>query len=159
MTLSDQKLSRRHLGLAAAGAALAPLVAGAPALANGDEAAIKANIETFRTAMIAKDTKKLAELVSDDLSYGHSAGVIENKAQFLKAVDERKATVKKLEYPDIKIQVNGSSAIARHIWESENELNGKTTQTRIGVIQVWQKGADGKWKIYARQAHIFPPKA
>ena len=54
--------------------------------------------------------------------------------------------------------MNGNLAIARHIWESENELDGKTTQTRIGVIQVWQKGADGKWKIYARQAHIFPPK-
>lgn len=152
------KLSRRHLGLAAAGAALAPVVASSVALANGDEAAIKANIETFRKSMFDKDTKALAELVSDDLNYGHSAGVIENKEQFLKAVDARKATMKKLEYSDIKVQVNGSSAIARHIWESENELDGKTTQTRIGVIQVWQKGTDGKWKIYARQAHIFPPK-
>ena len=152
------KLSRRHLGLAAAGAALAPVVAGTAVLANDDEAAIKANIETFRTAMLGKDTAKLAELASDDLNYGHSAGVIENKDQFLQAVAARKATMKKLEYPDISVQVNGNSAIARHIWESENELDGKTTQTRIGVIQVWQKGADGKWKIYARQAHIFPPK-
>lgn len=152
------KLSRRHLGLAAAGAALAPVVASTVAHANGDEAAIKANIEAFRAAMFAKDTKALAELVSDDLNYGHSAGVIENKAEFLKAVDNRKATMKKLEYSDIKIQVNGNSAVARHIWESENELDGKTTQTRIGVFQVWQKGADGKWKIYGRQAHIFPPK-
>ncbi len=152
------KLSRRHLGLAAAGAALAPVVASSVALANGDEAAIKANIEAFRKAMFAKDTKALAELVSEDLNYGHSAGKIENKGEFLKAVADNKAVPKKLEYSDIRVQVNGNSAVARHIWESENELDGKTTQTRIGVFQVWQKGADGKWKIYGRQAHIFPPK-
>jgi len=153
------KLSRRHLSLAAAGAALAPVFASTAVFANGDEAAIKANIETFRTAMFGKDTAKLAALVSNDLNYGHSAGVIENKDQFLKGVAERKATMKKLEYSDIRVQVNGNLAVARHIWESESELDGKTTQTRIGVVQVWQKGADGKWMIYARQAHIFPPKA
>lgn len=152
------KLSRRHLGLAAAGAALAPVIAGTPALANGDEVAIKANIEAFRAAMFARDTKKLAELVSEDLNYGHSAGRIENKAEFLKAVTDNKSKPKKLEFPDIKVQVNGNSAVARHIWDSENELDGKVTQTRIGVFQVWQKSADGKWKIYGRQAHIFPPK-
>lgn len=151
-------LSRRNLGFAAAGAALAPMLASAPALANGDEAVIKANIEAFRAAMFVRDTKKLAELVSDDVNYGHSAGRIENKAAFLKAVAENKSKAKKLEYSDIKIQVNGNSAVARHIWESENELDGKTTQTRIGIFQVWLKGADGKWKIYGRQAHIFPPK-
>ncbi len=153
------KLTRRHLALAAAGAALVPIVASAPVLANAaDEAAITANIETFRAAMFAKDTAKLGDLVADGLNYGHSAGVVENKAQFLAAVAARKATMKALKYSDIKVQVNGTSAVARHIWESENELDGKTTQTRIGVFQVWQKAADGKWKIYARQAHIFPPK-
>ena len=153
------KLTRRHIALAAAGAVLAPVVAAAPALAQAaDEAAITANIEAFRAAFFAKDTAKLTDLVADTVSYGHSAGVIENKAQFLKAVAERKTVMKSLKFPDAKIQVNGSSAIVRHIWESESELDGKTTQTRIGVIQVWQKQADGKWMIYARQAHIFPPK-
>lgn len=151
-------LSRRYLGLVA-GAALAAIAASVPAMAQqADEAAITANIEKFRVAMIAKDTKTLAGLVADGLNYGHSAGVIENKEQFLKAVEGRKATVKSLKYPDIKVQVNGNTAVARHIWESENELDGKTTQTRIGVMQVWLKGADGAWKIYGRQAHIFPPK-
>ena len=151
-------ISRRMLTLVAAATAAIPALGIGPALANGDEEAIKANIEAFRVAMIAKDTAKLGELVADGLNYGHSAGVIENKAEFLAAVAARKAVIKSLKYPDIKVQVNGSSAVARHIWESENELDGKTTLTRIGVMQVWQKGADGKWKIYGRQAHIFPPK-
>lgn len=151
-------ISRRMLTLAAGAAVLSTLGIG-PVVANGpDEAAITANIETFRAAMFAKDTAKLGDLVADGLNYGHSAGVVENKAQFLKAVSERKATMKALKYSDIKVQVNGTSAVARHIWESESELDGKTTNTRIGVFQVWLKGADGKWKIYGRQAHIFPPK-
>ena len=46
-------------------------------------------------------------------------------------------------------------AIARHFYESESEEAGKTTAIKIGVLQVWQK-QDGKWKLYARQAHILP---
>jgi uncharacterized protein (TIGR02246 family) len=154
-------LTRRQLALATAatGLAAAPIAISGGALAAGeDEAAIRANIETFRKATIAKDTKTLGDLVAESLSYGHSAGRIENKQQFLANLAANKAVTKVLNYPDIVVQVNGPSAIVRHIWESESELDGKTNKIRIGVMQVWQKGADGKWRIYARQAHIFPPK-
>jgi ketosteroid isomerase-like protein len=156
MSTTRRSLAKAAAGAVAATAILQTLPAGAQ---SGDEAAIKANIETFRAAMLAKDTAKLGELVADGLNYGHSAGVVENKEEFLKAVAARKAVMKALKYSDIKVQVNGGVAVARHIWESESELDGKQSQTRIGVFQVWQKQADGKWKIYGRQAHIFPPKA
>lgn len=147
-------LTRRELSRAAAAAMLAAggLTAG-PALAQaGDEAAIAANIEAFRVAYLAKDMAKLNDLLADTLNYGHSAGRIENKAEFGAALQASKAVLKALNYSDVKVQVNGGSAVARHTWESESELDGKTTQTKIGVMQVWQKQADGKWKLYARQA-------
>ncbi len=62
----------------------------------------------------------------------------------------RKGVMKSLKFSDIKIDVSGSSAIVRHIWESEAEAEGKATQTKISVLQVWQKSGD-LWKIYARQ--------
>ena len=51
--------------------------------------------------------------------------------------------------------VAGNAAIARHIWLSESELDGKATTTRIGVLQVWQK-QDGDWKLLARQGFSLP---
>lgn len=150
--------TRRSLAKVAAGAIAAAAVARTlPAAAqSGDAATITAHIETFRAAFLGKDTGKLAGLVTETLNYGHSGGVIEDKAAFLKAVTDRKAMMKSLKYSDVAVQVNGNSAVARHIWESESEADGKTTQTKVGVMQVWQKQADGTWLIYARQAFRLP---
>ena len=67
----------------------------------------------------------------------------------------RKAVVKSLKFTEPKMAIHGATAIARHFYESESEEAGKTTKIKIGVLQVWQK-TDGKWKLYARQAHILP---
>jgi ketosteroid isomerase-like protein len=64
----------------------------------------------------------------------------------------RKATVKSINFPDLKIAVAGDAAIARHIYESESETDGKPSRVRIGSLQVWQKQG-GNWKLLARQGY------
>ena len=49
---------------------------------SGDETAVNQAVEAMRKAMVEADKAKLEELVADQLSYGHSAGVVENKEQF-----------------------------------------------------------------------------
>ena len=65
-------------------------------------------------------------------------------------IPESQATVKSVDFPELKIAVAGDTAISRHLWVSESELDGKTTNTKIGVIECWHKqGAD--WKLLGRQ--------
>jgi hypothetical protein len=52
----------------------------------------------------------------------------------------------------------GPEPIPRHLWVSESELDGKVTNTKIGVMQVWQK-QDGGWKLLARASWRLPPPA
>src|SRR5436305_826040 len=87
---------------------------------------------------------------AEQLSYGHSDGNVENKAQFIEGVMTRKAIVKSLTLSDHTIAVVGTDAIARHRLASESETDGKLTSTKIGVLQVWQK-QDGTWQLLARQ--------
>jgi len=47
------------------------------------------------------------------------------------------------------------AAIARHIYLSQSELDGKATITRIGALRVWQE-QDGGWKLLARQGFRLP---
>ena len=145
--------TRRAIGFTAIGAvAAAALVDATTVIANpAEEAAVAARVETLREATFKADKAQLEELASAALSYGHSAGVVENRAQFVAAVVGRKNIVKSLKWTDVKITVTGNTAVVRHGWESVNELDGKTTETKIGVLQVWQK-FDGKWQLYARQA-------
>lgn len=142
--------------LAAAGVlaiGTAKLFLGSPAHAEaGDDAAVKQNVEALREALLKADKAQLERLTAEQLSYGHSDGRVQNKAEFIDGVMTRKATVKSLNFPDLKIAVAGDAAIARHLYESESEMDGKTTNTKIGTLEVWQKQG-GNWKLLARQAY------
>ena len=151
------KLSRRHL--AAAGA----LVLSAPTLirsvhAQSADMTVKNAVEELRTAWLKQDKAKIESLTAEQLSYSHSDARLEDKAKFIDGVMTRKATFKSLEWPELTVQVVGNNAVVRHLWVSESELEGKVTNTKIGVIQVWQK-QDGGWKLLARASWRLPPPA
>ena len=91
-------------------------------------------------------------LVSDQLSYGHSAGKIENKKEFVEVIATKKTVYKSIELTNQTVAVAGNNAIVRHAWESESGTgDGKWNVSKIGVLQVWQKEPSG-WKLLARQA-------
>jgi ketosteroid isomerase-like protein len=147
-------LTRRNLARASAATIGAvSLLRGAAAFADAsDEAAVKQNVEALRKALLAADKTQLEGLASDQLSYGHSSGKVQNKAQFIDGVVNRKAVVKSLTFPDLTVAVSGDAAIARHLYAAESESDGKTNNVRIGVLAVWQK-QDGGWKLLARQGY------
>jgi ketosteroid isomerase-like protein len=142
------------LAVAGALAISAPsLLSGPPAFAEtSDEAAVKQNVEALREALLKADKAQLERLSAEQLSYGHSDGRVQNKPEFIDGVMTRKATVKSINFPDLKIAVAGDAAIARHIYESESETDGKPSRVRIGSLQVWQKQG-GNWKLLARQGY------
>ncbi|HJQ59631.1 MAG TPA: nuclear transport factor 2 family protein [Vineibacter sp.] len=144
---------RRHLtlaGIVVLGAA--GLVSGAPSFAQaGDEAAVKQAVEALRKAMIAGDRAQLEALVADQLSYGHSGGVVETKQQFVDIVSSKKTVYKTITLSDDSVVVAGSNAIARHVFSVEFETEGKPGAAKVGVMQVWTKQGTS-WKLLARQA-------
>jgi ketosteroid isomerase-like protein len=146
------RLTRRHLAIAGAAAlATANLLHNSAVHADAaDEAAVKENVEALRKALLAADKAQLEQLTADQLSYGHSDGKVQTKAQFVDGVIGRKAVVKSLAFPELTVAVAGDAAITRHIYASESETDGKPNNVRIGVLAVWQK-QDGSWKLLARQ--------
>jgi ketosteroid isomerase-like protein len=148
------KLSRRDLAAAGAFAlGAASLLHSAPTQAEAaDETALNQAVEALRKASLVPDKAKLEQLFSDQMSYGHSGGKVENKAEVINGMVNRKSVVKSLDFPELKIAVVGNSAVARHLYVSESEMEGKPTSTKIGVLQVWQK-QDGNWKLLARQGY------
>ena len=150
-------VSRRGLAVAGACAVVAPgLVLSAFTGADAsDEAAVTEGVEILRKGLLEADRTKLEQVASAQISYGHSDGRVETKEQFIHAVTTRKQVVKSLAFPELKVAVVGDAAVARHIYLSESELEGKATTTRIGALQVWQK-QNGSWKLLARQGFRLP---
>ena len=150
-------LTRRDL--AAAGAfALGATTLIVPAMAATDDEAVKHAVEALRKAILAQDKAKLETLTAEQLSYSHSDARVEDKAKFIDGVMTRKAVVKSIDFPDLTVAIAGNNAIVRHLWVSESELDGKVTNTKIGVLQVWQK-QDSGWKLLARAAYRLPQPA
>jgi ketosteroid isomerase-like protein len=144
-------LTRRHLALAGAAAlGTSRLLAGTPAFADSAEDVSQA-VEALRKAMLAADAAQLSALVHDRLSYGHSSGKLQDKADFIDVIVSKKTIYKSITLSEPGVAVVGNNAIARHVFDGETESDGKLGSAHIGVLQVWLK--DGSWKLLARQAY------
>jgi ketosteroid isomerase-like protein len=147
------EITRRDLAVAGALALSASALVGTTAArAETDVAAVDQAVEALRKALLEADKTQLEKLTAEQVSYGHSDGRVQNKAEFIDGVMTRKAIVKSITFPELKVAVVGNAAIARHIWLSDSETDGKPATTKIGVLQVWQK-QDGSWKLLARQGY------
>lgn len=118
-----------------------------------EEQAVARAIDALSEAMIAVDRSRLEALTADGLSYGHSAGRVENKQQFVDYLVSRASSFRSINLSDKSVSVIGNTAIARHILSGETvNPAGQVTPVRIGVMQVWQKSGND-WRLLARQAY------
>jgi Domain of unknown function (DUF4440) len=141
----------RTLVLSAVVLALA-LLGAAPVMAqSSEEAAVAKAVEAIRNAALKADRSQFEALTADQLSYGHSAGRVENKAQFIDGATSGQSRWKFITLTDQTINIVGTTAIVRHTFTGESERDGKTNPVKLGVLTVWHK-QDGNWKLLARQA-------
>ena len=149
-------MKRRHLALAGAAALAAaqtmPLAAQAQ---GGDAAAVAAAVDALTKAMLAGDRAGLMAVTHERLSYGHSAGRIENRQQFIDPLVNKTSVFRSITVSDQTIDVVGDDAIVRHVLRGESESNGRVNPVNIGILQMWKRQPDG-WKLLARQAFVRP---
>lgn len=96
-------------------------------------------------AIYEQDWAVLEPMMSDDLSYVHMPGRIENKAQYLAGVKSRP---RKVEREDLKVRVYGNTAVMTGIMINRPP-NAESVTAR--VTQTWVKDGPG-WKMVAFQA-------
>ncbi len=122
--------------------AAAALGSSAALAQSGDVQAVDKAVADLRDAMLAADGAKLATLLSDQLSYGHSAGRLETKAQFLDIVAGKKTLYKSIAFSDATTSVAGNNAIVRHVMTVDVETDGKPATAKVGALQVHRRGYD-----------------
>ena len=120
--------------------------------ANKEELIVISQIEIFRQGLLTANGAKLASVTSNDLSYGHSGGNIENQSVFIDNVVKNKSNTLSLEFQNQTISFSGNTAIVRHIFVSNSKEGAVEKYTKIGVMQVWQKQKK-QWLMIARQAY------
>jgi hypothetical protein len=116
-------------------------------------AAVADAVIELTKAMLAPDKAKLESLIADQLSYGHSSGLVQDKAAFIDTIVGKKTVYKSIELSKQTIAISGNDAIVRHAWMSESGSgDGNWTVSKLGILQVWQKQGSS-WKLLARQGY------
>ncbi|HEX7902356.1 MAG TPA: nuclear transport factor 2 family protein [Chitinophagaceae bacterium] len=118
---------------------------------NKHETKVAAAVEQLRNAMISGNRTSLENIAADQLSYGHSGGGVENKAEFVEKIASGKSDFVSIELTEQTISVSGKTAVVRHILNASTNDDGKPGTVKLKVLLVWQK-QNGKWKLLARQA-------
>jgi len=119
------------------------------------EKAVAAAVEGLRKAMVDGDRAGLDKWTAPELSYGHSSGKVENKAEFIEAIVSGKSDFVSIDLTNQTIQLAGNAAIVRHTLSAQTNDNGNPGSVKLSILLVWQKQG-GQWKLLARQAVRVP---
>lgn len=116
-----------------------------------DVEAVSAAVEKLRKAIVNPEKTILEDIASDALSYGHSAGKVQNKAEFVDDLLKGPFDFSSVETANQTISISGKNAIVRHTFIAKATNAGVPTDIKIGIMMVWRKEGSA-WKLYARQA-------
>ena len=124
------------------------LIVSAAPIDSKSEKDVLAAMDAYKDAMTHKDGAALGKLLSDDLTYTHSGGQFETKADVIKSITTGKTIVERLDFSDTTVRLYGNTALVKgkvDLWHS------KTNIVHMNVLHVWVNGAQG-WQMVARQA-------
>jgi ketosteroid isomerase-like protein len=120
------------------------------------EAQVNAAVEKLKLAMVSGERAALESVAADQLSYGHSGGLIETKAQFVEKIASGASDFVTIDLKNQTVTVSGNTAIVRHELHATTNDGNKPGEAHIRVMLVFQK--QGKeWKLLGRQAVKITP--
>ncbi|MES2776617.1 MAG: nuclear transport factor 2 family protein [Bacteroidota bacterium] len=119
--------------------------------AGAEQMEIMMKIAGLKNALISKDSVVLSTLLSDEVSYGHTNGLVQTKSQLIRSVVSGEQDYKKMDPADMVIKIYNGTAIVTMESKVALFFNGKPLDLDMKILLVWIKQADG-WKLAARQS-------
>ena len=125
------------------------------ASAQTDEEKLTTTLKEFHRALVKKNTVSINQQTDKALSYGHSNGWVETKAEMIKNLETGYMSYNSYKEDSIQVVANGNMAHARFVADIAATLNGKDGNFHLKVLEVWVKKGK-RWLLFARQAVKTP---
>ena len=118
-----------------------------------DEEKLTATVKEFHQALVKKNTVSINQQTDKALSYGHSNGWIQTKADMIKDFERGYISYQSFKEDSITVMMNDNMANVRFVADITATLNGTTTVNNyhLRVLEVWVKKSK-RWVLFARQA-------
>lgn len=108
-------------------------------------------MKEFHQALIQKNTVSITQQTDKALTYGHSNGWVETKADVINDLETGLIIYHSIKADSVKVGINGSVAHVRFIADIDATLRGNKNSFHLKVLEVWVKKGK-RWLLFARQA-------
>ena len=103
-------------------------------------------------SLMENNNSKILELFSDDVSFGHSNGWVQNKDDFKKDFESGKVKYQYVKQTELKeFKIKNKFANIRRIIAVKGLYKNEIFEMKLSVLEFWirQKGI---WKLWSRQS-------
>lgn len=104
----------------------------------------------LRNALINKDSIALDDVLASDVTYGHTNGLIQTKAQLIRSVISKEQDYKNIIPSDMNIRIYDNTAVVTMKSSVIMIYHGNPLNMDMYITLVWIK--KNKWQLVARQS-------
>jgi len=108
-------------------------------------------VKEFHQALVNKNTVSINQQTDKALSYGHSNGWVETKADVIKDLETGYISYQEIKEDSITAMINGNVANVRFLADITAVMKGTTNNFKLRVLEVWVRKGN-RWLLFARQA-------
>jgi ketosteroid isomerase-like protein len=136
-------------------AALAALIlATGPVLADTRSEVLAAE-ERFASALASRSAQQMTQVMSTDFLYQHVTGNTYTRDDIVRIFGSGEITVTKAGPLKAELRDYGNTVITHGTRWFEGELKGQPYAGNLRFVDVWHKGADGRWLLTHRNSELL----
>jgi Domain of unknown function (DUF4440) len=121
------------------------------AAAQTDAEKLTVTMKEFHQALVNKNTVSVNQQTDKALSYGHSNGWVETKAELISNLETGYIAYTGFKEDSVQVVINGNMAHVRFIADIDAIMKNNAARYHLKVLEVWvRKGK--RWILFARQA-------
>ncbi len=115
-----------------------------------DKAAILALDKQWSDSIVKGDTATLEKLLSDDLVYAHSTGIVDTKTSYIAKIKERRQVYKSFEQHKPTVNIYKDSAVTFSYVRVTGTNQAGLFDDKVMLIHFWVK-QNNTWRLAAHQ--------
>jgi hypothetical protein len=125
------------------------------ASAQTEEAKVIKAVKEFHQSLVSKNKASLNQQTDKALSYGHSNGWIQSKAELVGDFESGRITYHSIKEDSLSVNLNGNMASVRFNGVYVATNSGVKSESHLKVLEVWVKKGT-RWMLFSRQG-FKPP--
>ena len=130
----------------------------ASAQTQADQKAVIDTLELMAKATVARDAATLEKVYGDDVTYSHSSGATQTKAEVLAGIRGNTVNVF-MKFSEMTVRIYGDVALAKGICDFRNGPPTAILDNHLNILWVLARRPQGPlgWQIVARQTTRIGP--